>query len=96
MIDSTTADRPEILQPVGEEDIVELDVRPILQDGGEPLDKIMSTIQEVRDGQVLRLRATFKPTPLFGVLGAKGWSHWIERGEGEDWIIWFYRAGDFQ
>jgi len=95
MTDSTTTDRPELLESVTEEELVDLDVRPILRDGGEPFGKIMSTLQEVSEGHVLRLRATFKPTPLFGVLGAKGWSYWIEKGEGEDWIVWFYQAEDF-
>jgi len=95
MTDSTTTDRPDLLKPVTEEELVDLDVRPILRDGGEPFGKIMSTLPEVPEGHVLRLRATFKPTPLFGVLGAKGWSRWIEHGEGEDWTIWFYRAEDF-
>jgi len=44
----------------------------------------MSTLQEVPEGHVFRLRATFKPTPLFRMLGAKGWSHRIEKGEEEN------------
>lgn len=92
---TTSTDRPEVLQSITEDECVELDVRPILREGGEPFGQIMSTLGEVPEGHVLRLRATFKPTPLFGVMRAKGWKHWIERGEGDDWIVWFYRARDF-
>lgn len=45
MTDSTTTDRPDLLKPVTEEELVDLDVRPILRDGGEPFGKIMNTLQ---------------------------------------------------
>lgn len=72
---------------------IELDVRPILKAGGEPFSQIMSAIGNVPDDGALRLRATFKPTPLFRVLGQQGWSHEIESGDGDDWVILFYRDG---
>lgn len=58
---------------------VDLDVRPILKSGGEPFQKIMETVALLAPGQGLRLLAPFKPVPLFGVLGSKGFSH-EERG----------------
>lgn len=70
-------------------------MRPILLAGGEPFSQIMETAAAVPPGHILRLRATFKPMPLFGVMRAKGWKHWIEYGEGDDWIVWFYRVKDF-
>lgn len=53
----------------------------------------MAAIGSVPEGGALRLRATFKPTPLFHVLGRQGWQHQIEQGEGDDWVILFYRGG---
>lgn len=85
----------ETLANLPEEKVVELDVRPILRDGGEPFSLIMKTIETVPAGGVFRLRATFKPVPLFGVLKMKGWDHWIVSGAGDDWQIWFYRRKDF-
>lgn len=75
---------------------VELDVRPILQSGGEPFSRIMETVERMPPGHVLRLRATFKPVPLLGVMHQKGWAHWIAHGQDEDWEIWFYRLADFE
>lgn len=72
----------------------ELDVRPILKSGGEPFSAIMGAISKTNNDGALRLRATFKPTPLFHALGSKGWQNWIEKGEGDDWIIWFYHSKD--
>jgi len=87
---------PAFLAGLSEDRFVELDVRPILRSGGEPFSLIMETAGRVPPGHVLRLRATFKPVPLFGVMRLQGWAHWIARGEGDDWEIWFYRPDEFQ
>ena len=50
----------------------DLDVRPILKEGGEPFSIIMQAVAQLRPGQSLRLLAPFKPIPLFQVLGARG------------------------
>ncbi len=71
------------------DEFLELDVRPILRAGGEPFQAIMGAIQKLQPGQGLRLLATFKPVPLFGVLGKKGFSH-EEREIGDgDWEVLF-------
>lgn len=81
---------PASLEAARKIDLVELDVRPTLRDGGEPFSVIMEAVAKVTSAGALRLRATFEPKPLFRVLGSKGFSHWVEHGEGDDWIIWFY------
>lgn len=73
---------------------VDLDVRPILRDGGEPFQEIMQTVAALSPGQGLRLLATFKPVPLFGVLGSKGFSHEAKEVEGGDWEILFRPTQD--
>lgn len=70
-------------------DFVELDVRPILRAGGEPFEKIMETVAALAPGQGLRLLATFRPAPLFSVLGSKGFSHEERELEGGDWEVLF-------
>lgn len=82
---------PEIIKKIQTEDINNLDVRPILQAGGEPFSPIMEAIAKTSDTGALRLRATFEPTPLFRVLGSQGWAYWVEYGAGDDWMIWFYK-----
>jgi uncharacterized protein (DUF2249 family) len=73
---------------------VELDVRPILRAGGEPFQDIMETVAALAPGQGLRLLASFKPEPLLGVLGARGFSHEArELGDG-DWEVLFRPAGE--
>ena len=73
---------------------IDLDVRPILRAGGEPFAAIMETIGRLAPDEGLRLFATFKPTPLFAVLGAKGFGNEaIEMGDG-DWQVLFYPEDD--
>lgn len=85
---------PNSLQNIPHEKVNELDVRPILRAGGEPFKEIMAAVKNTSAGGALRLRATFEPMPLFRVLGAQGWNHWVEYGKDDDWIVWFYQSGD--
>ncbi len=68
---------------------VELDVRPTLRAGGEPFEQIMRTVSALQPGQGLRLRATFRPTPLLHVLGAKGFTAEAREIGGGDWEVLF-------
>jgi uncharacterized protein (DUF2249 family) len=72
---------------------IDLDVRPILRNGGEPFGKIMDAVTALEPGQGLRLYATFKPVPLFSVLGAKGFIHEAKEIGGGDWEVLFRRGG---
>jgi uncharacterized protein (DUF2249 family) len=69
--------------------LVELDVRPILRAGGEPFEAIMGAVSKLAPGQGLRLLATFKPAPLFSVLGAKGFAHEAQELAEGDWEVIF-------
>ncbi|WP_116652802.1 DUF2249 domain-containing protein [Pelagibacterium sediminicola] len=73
---------------------VDLDVRPILLNGGEPFSKIMEAVERLAPDEGLRLYATFKPLPLFQVLGAKGFSPEAREIEGGDWEVLFHRTGE--
>ncbi len=73
---------------------VELDVRPILRAGGEPFGKIIETVAALGAGTGLRLLATFEPTPLFHVLGSKGFSHEARQLDGGDWEVIFRPSAD--
>lgn len=70
----------------------ELDVRPILRDGGEPFSAIMQAVAELTPGQGLRLLATFKPEPLYAVMKNKGYSHSEKALDGGDWEVVFTPA----
>jgi hypothetical protein len=69
--------------------LLTLDVRDILKAGGEPFTKIMQTVDALLPGQGLRLLATFKPVPLFGVMAQRGFDHTEREIGGGDWEVTF-------
>ncbi len=66
-----------------------LDVRDILKAGGEPFSAIMQAVDALQPGQGLRLLATFKPVPLFGVMAQRGFGHAEQPIGGGDWEVTF-------
>lgn len=84
--------QPAALARLGEDRLVELDVREELRAGREPFSLIMAAVRDVRADEALVLRATFEPAPLYAVLGRQDFSHWTERLADDDWRVTFYRA----
>jgi uncharacterized protein DUF2249 len=68
-----------------------LDVRPVLEQGGEPFVQIMEAAERVPAGQTLVLVAPFEPVPLYGVLGARGFAHAIQQLAADEWVVRFMR-----
>lgn len=75
--------------PVG----FQLDVRPILEGGGEPFPAIMAAAKEVEPGERLVLEVPFEPIPLYRVLAKQGFSAWCEQLGEEHYRAHFYRQG---
>ena len=69
--------------------IVELDVRPLLRKKLEPFQLIMDTVKKLDKDDIFVLHATFKPTPLFGVLKMKGYAGKAEQKDKGHWIATF-------
>lgn len=67
----------------------ELDVRPVLRDGGEPFPLIMQAVAALQSGQSLKLLATFRPVPLFQAMQKKGYSYEARKIDEGDWEIIF-------
>jgi AcrR family transcriptional regulator len=51
--------------------LVGLDVRPLLDAGGEPLGEILAALRRLPDDGVLKLVAPFRPAPLLSLLAAR-------------------------
>ena len=94
-MEALSAARPEPPRWLDEAKIsVRLDVRPLQARGESPLPAIMSAARDVAQGEILYLRNTFEPLPLYEALGKKGFQAWARSVEGQvdDWQIYFYRA----
>lgn len=72
-------------------DEVELDVRDDLRHGREPFSRIMAAVAALAPHQVLHVRTTFEPVPLFAVLARRGFAHAAEPHAADDWSVWFHR-----
>ena len=60
-------------------DIVELDVRPILEGGVDPFKEIMAKLDTLRSDHTLLIVNTFEPIPLLNILKAQGYVYETER-----------------
>src|SRR5690606_10544096 len=87
----SSQDKPEWIAAA--EVAVELDVRDFQRRGEEPFGAIMEAVRRVPAGQVLALRNTFEPVPLYDVLGMRGFEHWARQDAADDWTILFYNTG---
>ena len=69
-----------------------LDVRPILDKGGEPFTKIRESIDALGANEGLSVVAPFLPSPLIEKLGSEGFESRVERQPEGGWIVHFWRA----
>ncbi|MGN7296878.1 DUF2249 domain-containing protein [Fredinandcohnia aciditolerans] len=72
-----------------ESKVVEVDVREDLKNKIEPFQKIMEAVKPLQDGDTFILHAPFKPTPLFPILKAKGFSNEVEQIDKKHWKVTF-------
>lgn len=72
---------------------LDLDVRPLLRNGGEPFGAIMGAVNNLAPGQRLRLFATFRPEPLFKVMEGKGFSYEATALADGEWQVIFTPTG---
>lgn len=64
-----------------------LDVRPILESGGEPYSVIMDAVNQLEQNHVLILHAHFDPIPLKKQLDRMHYSHESHKVEVDHWTI---------
>ena len=67
------------------------DVRPMLAQGIEPFPEIFMRVQQLKPAEGLLVIAPFLPSPLVERLQGDGFSSKVERGNGSDWMIYFWR-----
>ncbi len=72
---------------------LELDVRPLATAQRPPLPAILAAVNQLQTGQEFRLIAPFEPTPLYDLLGKKGFSHEARHRADDAWEIIFRPRG---
>lgn len=63
---------PEFMKLLTEDQVVELDVRPVIISGTDPLNIITQKVKTIEVGQVLKIINTFEPVPLMRLLEKQG------------------------
>lgn len=67
------------------------DVRGLLSKGIEPFPEIFTRTQALGPDEGLIVVAPFLPSPLVERLNGEGFASKIERGQGADWLVYFWR-----
>ncbi len=73
-----------------------LDVRPDIEAGNDPFKRIMATIKELKEGDILKVINSFEPIPLINLLRQKGFSAEVERPEPGLVITYFRKEKNAQ
>ena len=68
-----------------------IDVRPLLAKGVEPFPEIRRRADALKPGEGLIVVAPFLPSPLIEILGSEGFESKVERAEGSDWLVSFWK-----
>ncbi|MEJ7693107.1 DUF2249 domain-containing protein [Daejeonella sp.] len=74
--------------------VVELDVRPILAGGGDPLNLILDKSRGLKTGECLKIINTFEPLPLVKLFSKRGFRSWTERPGIDTVLTWFVKGED--
>lgn len=86
-----TVEKPEFINTLLKEKIIELDVRPIINSGKDPFLDIMNKVKSLKEDEVLLIINSFEPIPLYTVLGEKGFDHYTEK-EDEAFKVYFVKS----
>jgi uncharacterized protein (DUF2249 family) len=63
---------PGFLLSLKKDELITLDVRPVIATGQDPLNNILQKIKSLQPGQVLKIINSFEPVPLIQLLEKKG------------------------
>lgn len=85
---------PEFMKNIPAEKITELDVRPVIDNGKDPLSVILQKVKTLETGSVLKIINSFEPTPLMLLLGKQGFESYAEVISDELVNTYFYKKSD--
>ncbi|NPD44380.1 MULTISPECIES: DUF2249 domain-containing protein [unclassified Lentimicrobium] len=73
---------------------ITLDVRPILNSGEDPFNKIMAQLKTMNEHQALLIINTFEPIPLLNILKDKGFSYQTTRPTEQEVHTLLYKTSE--
>ncbi|HTI59006.1 DUF2249 domain-containing protein [Mucilaginibacter sp.] len=82
---------PDFIHAIREEQLIELDVRPVIAAGKDPLSLILEKAKNIKPGQILKIVNTFAPVPLIPLLEKKGFISYMDTVEDKLVETYFFR-----
>ena len=90
LINEEKKQTPAFIKSLQKENLLELDVRPIIASGSDPLQIILEKTKGLKQGNVLKIINTFEPTPLILLLQKKGFQTYVDELSPENFETYFY------
>lgn len=87
---------PVFMEKIKNENIVELDVRPVFETGKDPLQIILQKVKTLKQGDVLKIINSFEPTPLMHLLSKQGFESYAEVISKEEVNTFFYKKHELE
>lgn len=85
---------PAFMKNIAVHKIIELDVRPVINSGKDPLDIIVKKVKALETGAILKIINSFEPTPLIHLLGKQGFESYAETISDELVNTYFFKKGN--
>lgn len=94
VVDEKKAHLPAFFNSLKPEQIIELDVRPIIDADEDPLSIIIKKVKELKQGEALKIINSFEPTPLLSLLKKQGFENYVDSVSDDVVETYFYKAND--
>ena len=91
-IDKGEKPPPPFMNSLAKEQLLQLDVRPLIAAGSDPLNLILEKIRSVQPGQVLKIVNSFEPAPLISMLEKKSFESYVDVVNSNLVETYFYKA----
>ena len=85
---------PAFFNSIKPEQIVDFDVRPLIESGADPLQLIIKKVKEIKKGGVLKIINNFEPTPLILLLKKQGFESYTDIISDDLVETYFYKTRD--
>lgn len=89
---SAESSPPAFMFGLKEENLVTLDVRPVLAAGADPLSMILDKLKETGDEKILKIINSFEPAPLMELLKKQGYESFSKKKDDDTVETWFKKT----
>jgi len=85
---------PAFLNLLKPDQVIDFDVRPIIDGSEDPLSLIEKKVKNIQPGQALKIVNSFEPTPLILLLKKQGFEYYVDVIDDQKVETYFYKTSD--